>query len=69
MEEQSYRFAALGRTEPGPRRKKAWLHNSCARREKQHGSIPKKEVMPHEIAAAGSCVVPNKTGMCKKTRG
>jgi len=46
----------------------SWIDAFVTRWEKQHGPIPKKEVMPHEIA---SCLGThqNKTGMCKKTTG
>jgi len=49
----------------------SWIDAFVTRWEKQHGAIPKKEVMPHEIAAGVSCLdtEQNKTGMCKKTTG
>ena len=34
----------------------SWIDAFVTRREKQHGLIPKKEVMPHEIAGRGSCL-------------
>ena len=33
-----------------------WIDALVTRWEKQHGPIPKKEVMPHEIAAGVSCL-------------
>jgi hypothetical protein len=49
----------------------SWIEAIVARWEKQHGPIPRKEVMPHEIATGGSSVGPlsNKTGMSQKTNG
>ena len=34
----------------------SWLDAFVTQWEKQHGPIPKKEVMPHEIAVGGSCL-------------
>ena len=34
----------------------SWIDAFVTRWEKQHGPIPKKEVMPDEIAAGGSCL-------------
>jgi hypothetical protein len=49
----------------------SWIEAIVTRWEKEHGPIPRKEVMPHEIAAGGSSVGPlsNKTGMSQKTKG
>ena len=51
--------------------KESWIDALVTRWEKQRGPIAKEEVMPDEIAAWASSVgsLPNKTGMCKKTKG
>jgi len=46
----------------------SWIEGIMTKWEKEHGPIPKNEVMFHEISEAGSAL-PNKTGMYKKTKG
>jgi hypothetical protein len=49
----------------------SWIEAIVTRWETQHGPIPRKEVMAHEIAAGGSSVGPlsNKTGTSQKAKG